>query len=107
MFRQAKDQLEGLRELVGDRAPCANVVRTGSPHREIINAAVELHADLIIMSTHGRTGLAHALLGSTVEKVARHGACPILIVRERQHDFVAASDSAIDKPAQAKPPSIS
>src|SRR5262245_56117697 len=53
-----------------------------------INAARALKADLIIISTHAYTGLEHALLGSTTERVVRHAPCPVLVVRERERDFV-------------------
>ena len=56
-------------------------VRVGSPTAEIDAAAKDLGADLLCISTHGRTGLAHLLLGSVAEKVVRHAPCPVLIVR--------------------------
>ena len=46
-----------------------------------MHAAETMDIDLIIISTHGRTGLAHVFLGSTAEKVVRHAACPVLVVR--------------------------
>ena len=65
------------------------LVRTGSPAAEIIEAARQILADLIVTSTHGRTGLKHAFLGSVTEYVVRHAPCPVLVVREREHEFVA------------------
>jgi len=44
--------------------------------------------DLIVIATHGYTGLKHVLLGSTAERVVRHAPCPVLTVRERERDFV-------------------
>ncbi len=51
---------------------------TGHPATEICEYAREHGCDLIAMATHGRTGLAHLLIGSTAEKVVRHGPCPVL-----------------------------
>jgi nucleotide-binding universal stress UspA family protein len=48
------------------------IVRIGQPASEIVELAQELQSDLIILSTHGRSGLAHVFLGSTAEKVVRH-----------------------------------
>jgi nucleotide-binding universal stress UspA family protein len=67
---------------------CGSVVRSGQPYYEIAAAAREQDVDLIIISTHGHTGLKHVLLGSTAERVVRYAPCPVLTVREREHDFV-------------------
>jgi nucleotide-binding universal stress UspA family protein len=56
------------------------VVR-GVPFVEIIRTAKERNADLIVIGTHGRTGIDHMLFGSTAEKVVRKAACPVLTVR--------------------------
>ena|ERR1043166_1951668 len=64
------------------------LIRTGSPAVEIIEVARILPADLIVVSTHGRTGLKHVVLGSVTEDVVRHAPCPVLVVREREHEFV-------------------
>ncbi|MFB6171516.1 MAG: universal stress protein [Haloarculaceae archaeon] len=61
--------------------PVTTAVRVGSPHREILDAGTEVGADLVVMGTHGRTGLAHALLGSTAERVVRQSRVPVLTVR--------------------------
>lgn len=53
----------------------------GVPFREIVELAEAKHIDLIIMGTHGRTGLQHALLGSVAEKVVRLAPCPVLVTR--------------------------
>ncbi len=60
----------------------------GTPFADIVRVAREEKADLIVMGTHGRTGLAHALLGSVAEKVVRKAPCPVLTVRPTQHKFV-------------------
>jgi len=59
------------------------LVRFGRSFHEIADAARTRKVDLIIISTHGYTGLKHALLGSTTERVVRHAPCPVLVVRQR------------------------
>jgi nucleotide-binding universal stress UspA family protein len=59
------------------------LVRFGRSFHEIADAARTRRADLIIISTHGYTGLKHAVLGSTTERVVRHAPCPVLVVRHR------------------------
>jgi len=54
-------------------------VGSGDPADAILRAAKEHKADLIVMGTHGRTGLAHVFLGSVAEKVVRHALCPVLV----------------------------
>ena len=59
------------------------LVRYGRPFHEISEAARTLKADLIVIATHGYTGLKHTFLGSTAERVVRHAPCPVLVVRRR------------------------
>lgn len=63
-------------------------VREGTPFYEIVRFAQEQDIDLIVMGTHGHTGLAHMLLGSVTEKVVRKAPCPVLTVRHPEHEFV-------------------
>jgi universal stress protein A len=63
-------------------------LRKGSPFLEIIRHAQEKNVDLIVMSTHGRTGLAHLILGSVAENVVRKSSCPVLTVHPEEHRFV-------------------
>ena len=58
-------------------------VRTGKPFQEITTAAREQMADLIVIATHGYTGVEHVLLGSTTERVVRHAPCSVLTVSTR------------------------
>jgi universal stress protein A len=58
----------------------SQVVRRGKAHDQIVKAAKQLKTDLILISTHGYTGLKHTLLGSTAERVVRHAACPVLVL---------------------------
>jgi len=57
------------------------VIREGSPRPVIVDAALELSCQMIVMGTHGRSGLAHVLLGSVAEYVVRHSKVPVLTVR--------------------------
>jgi nucleotide-binding universal stress UspA family protein len=66
----------------------ATAIRSGVPWLEICKAAKELDAGLIILTTHGHTGLKRVLLGSTAERVVRHAPCPVLVVREKEREFV-------------------
>ena len=61
--------------------------RQGTPFLEIIRYAKELEVDLIVIGTHGRTGLSHMLMGSVAEKVVRKAPCPVLTVRPSGHQF--------------------
>jgi nucleotide-binding universal stress UspA family protein len=67
----------------------------GEPWREIMQMASNLRADLVIVGTAGKTGLARIALGSTAEKVVRHAGCPVLVVRPK--DF-HSHDGQIDPP---------
>jgi nucleotide-binding universal stress UspA family protein len=68
----------------------------GEPGVEIVNAAQKNHCDLIVMSTHGRTGLRRLLMGSVAEKVLRAASCPVVTVKP----FSAEVVKAVDLPAR-------
>src|SRR5436190_236535 len=62
-------------------------VRGGLPSHEIVEAAKEMDVDLIVLATHGYTGWKHFCIGSTAERVVRAAPCPVLVVREKEHEF--------------------
>jgi nucleotide-binding universal stress UspA family protein len=64
------------------------VIRIGVPFLEIIRYAKDEDVDLIVVGTHGRSGLSHVLLGSVAEKVVRKSPCPVLTVHPEGHQFV-------------------
>lgn len=79
-FREARAQLNAL------ETPNADVhaerhFATGAPAEEILREAADLGADLIILGTHGRSGLSRLLMGSVAEQVMRRAACPVLTVK--------------------------
>lgn len=59
------------------------IFKEGVPFREIPKAALEVTADLIVLGTHGRTGLDRLMMGSVAERVVRRAPCPILLVRPK------------------------
>ena len=65
-----------------------HVVRVGRAWQEVVEIAREQKADMIILATHGYTGLKHALLGSVAEKIVRHAPCPVLSVHPEERDFL-------------------
>lgn len=83
-----KARLKALAQDLGTSSKVETFLRIGRSWREICDAAKADNTDLIIIATHGYTGLKHALLGSTAERVVRHAPCPVLIVRAEEHDFV-------------------
>ncbi len=56
----------------------------GEPAAEIVDYARESGMDLLVIGTHGRTGLSHAILGSVAERVVRHASCPVLTIRSER-----------------------
>ncbi|RMD50520.1 MAG: universal stress protein [Ignavibacteria bacterium] len=89
---RGKNELNSLAEahLMG-LVEYETIVRTGRPFIEIIQAASEYDIDLIIIATHGHTGVEHLLFGSTAEKVVRKAPCPVLTIREPVKGFKYSS----------------
>ena len=77
-----------LQELASPDLRIIPQVGEGTPFEEIVRFAREKDIDLIVMGTHGHTGLAHLFLGSVAEKVVRRAPCPVLTVRHPEHEFV-------------------
>ncbi|GAB4128024.1 MAG: universal stress protein [Ignavibacteriales bacterium] len=83
MSARAEEELKNLiRTEIGDKVESDFMIKSGKPFLEIIETASELDIDLIIISTHGHTGVEHLLFGSTAEKVVRKAPCPVLTIRE-------------------------
>jgi universal stress protein A len=70
--------------------PVRGVVRVGTPATEIVHCAAEDRADLVVVGTHGRSGLKHLVLGSVAERVLREAACPVLVVHDGARTEAAA-----------------
>jgi nucleotide-binding universal stress UspA family protein len=75
---------EALIELKKSVPEAKSVLRSGTPWEEILVAAGQIHASLIVVGTHGRRGLTRALLGSVAEKVVRMAGVPVLTVHGKE-----------------------
>jgi nucleotide-binding universal stress UspA family protein len=93
-------RLEKLQKMGGQVRvePC---LVEGAPVAEILRVAQETPADLVIMGTHGRTGLRRLLMGSVAEQVVRQAACPVLTVKMPFPEAVPEQDQPLVEPAQA------
>lgn len=78
------------------------VVRQGDPANVIVRFAKEQGIDLIVMATHGRTGLAHVLLGSVTEKVVRHSSVPVLTIKPQEIADGLLSDEDVEEQLHLK-----
>ncbi|HTI72743.1 MAG TPA: universal stress protein [Candidatus Limnocylindria bacterium] len=83
-----REKLAKLASSLGTDLNVSSQVRIGRPWSEVVEAAKESSANLLVVATHGRTGLQHVLLGSVAEKIIRHAPCPVLVVRSEERDFV-------------------
>ncbi len=85
---RAKEELQKLAKSEFTSAGnVKTVIKTGKPFVEIIETAKEENVDLIIIATHGHSGVEHILFGSTAEKVVRKAPCPVLTLREPLKGF--------------------
>jgi universal stress protein A len=93
--REAKRRLFSLAQKeIKELVPVDVKVRIGRPFHEIVTLAETLDIDLIIIATNGHTGLKHVFLGSTSERVIRYAPCPVLVVREKEREFVSHRETS-------------
>ncbi|HUO05048.1 MAG TPA: universal stress protein [Candidatus Binataceae bacterium] len=76
-----------VRKLRDGGLKAKSMLKVGSPFLEILRTAQTEGADLIVLGTHGRTGLAHVLLGSVAERVVQKAHCPVLTIRHPDRKF--------------------
>lgn len=84
---ELRRQLGDIARGVGGGVAVEAKVVSGRPWQGVVEEAAASQSDLIVVSTHGFTGLKHALLGSVAEKIVRHAPCPVLVVRDEEKDF--------------------
>jgi universal stress protein A len=87
MVNRAQEDLNKLSQQIQKTIKVETVIRQGKAFVEIIKQAKEKDMDLIVMASHGRTGISHMLMGSVAEKVVRKANCPVLIVRDKNTQF--------------------
>ena len=81
--KRGEEELNNLsKSFINPEVHTEIIIKTGKPFVEINETASEKDIDLIIMATHGHTGVEHLLFGSTAEKVVRKAPCPVLTLRE-------------------------
>lgn len=84
-YQVARARLGALADrLTRDVPRVALEVRDGDPAESIAEGAMHYGADLVVMATHGRTGLAHLLTGSVAERLIRIASCPVLVLRDNE-----------------------
>ena len=86
---RAREELKKLAKTeIPDGVKVKTILKNGKPFMEIIDTASEENIDLIIIATHGHSGVEHILFGSTAEKVVRKAPCPVLTLREPIKGFM-------------------
>ena len=97
LVAEAARKLSGLlARAEGKGIPARSEVRLGRPAEVIREVANKEACDLIVMATHGRTGMAHVLLGSVAEKIVREAPCPVLTVRGDTVEPITAEHKLFD-----------
>ena len=88
LHSRAEEELTKLsKDIISGNLKVEILIKTGKPFVEIIETASANDIDLIIIATHGHTGVEHLLFGSTAEKVVRKAPCPVLTLREPVKGF--------------------
>lgn len=80
LLKQAEDTIEQLIKMYDGVSDVFRFTPEGFPKKEIINIAKEWEADIIVMGTHGRSGISHILMGSVAEYIIKHAPIPVMVV---------------------------
>lgn len=80
LLKEAQDTIDQLVKMYNGDRQLYKFTPEGFPKEEILNTAKEWEADMIVMGTHGRTGLSHLFSGSVAEHVAKHANVPVMII---------------------------
>lgn len=79
--RAAERLTEVWEQRVGGYPKCERLIEIGEPYEQLMNIATQHKTDLIVIATHGHTGISHLVMGSVAEKIIRHAPCPVFVVR--------------------------
>lgn len=83
MLKESSEK--NMDSIIEDKVPrdldFEKIIRSGDPAQEIDGVAKEQDVDLMVISTHGRSGLQHLIFGSVAEKIIRHSSCPVLTIK--------------------------
>jgi universal stress protein A len=82
MEKRANEDLNEIVNHIKETVKIQKAVRHGKTSVQIVEMAKEMKADLVVMGTHGRTGVSNVIIGSVAEAVIRHARCPVLVVRD-------------------------
>jgi nucleotide-binding universal stress UspA family protein len=83
--REANAQLAlVIEQIVAQGLEAQPLLRIGNPYDEIVGAAKEIGADLIVIGSHGHAGLERFLLGSTADRVVQYAPCPVLVIKKKR-----------------------
>ncbi len=83
--QQLKELVDEIKE--DSTVKIVEIMRHGVDYEEIINYAQEVNGDMIVIATHGRTGVFHKILGSVAEKVIRYSKCPVLVISPQEEEL--------------------
>jgi universal stress protein A len=88
IYTQSSKRLKQMAEELRDETELqiAEVLRVGTDYEEIIKYAKESCGDLIVLATHGRTGVLHTVMGSVAEKVIQYVKCPVLVIKPEEEE---------------------
>ena len=81
LIEAARQQMKALAATIPAGVPVDTSIKVGIPWHCIVQQATDFPTDLVVMSTHGRSGLKHLWMGSVAERVVQHAPCPVLVVR--------------------------
>ena len=84
MLEEAEVELARIRKDYGNSAQVLTRVMIGPPVPKLVEYATQQQIDLILLATHGRTGIEHLMIGSVAEKLARYAPCSVLVFRQRK-----------------------